>query len=617
MVLFPVVNYSMFIRETIRKKAGKAYKQHQLIRSVRTIKGPRQEIVLNMQQLDLDKSKWKDLANAIEEKLLNQTSLFNNTDDELDKLAEHYSAVILQNRLNEASAKEKSAEAVQPEYKNVDINSVKTSTARDFGGENLVNHIMQKYQIDRLLEELNLSEKQQQHCKMLIAGRMLHPGSERETSRWLNQDTSFPEILNYTTKIYDRALHRAAIKLLLNHHQIEDYLSDKARDLFSLEEKIILYDLTNTYFEGSKRGSAIAKRGNSKERRDDCPLLSLAMAIDSEGFPKRSKVYEGNISEASTLENVLSQITYGDTDKRKTIVMDSGIATEDNLQKIKPHYDYIAVSRGRPISYEKWESIEEEEILLKDKKTTLRLKSIEIDDEVYLLCHSEAKEKKERGIIKRRQSKFESELQNLAEGLHQPRKLKNYEKVLEKIGRLKEKYKVGQHYDIKVKRNKSKASSITYSKNSKGQLKNDHVGEYLLRTNRKDLSNREISQIHRSLTMIEASFRSMKSDLGLRPIYHQNDRCSEAHLYISVLAYHFVAAILKQLQAKGIHLTWNSVRNALASRKRVTTTFNTKEGEIISIRTNTASNLEQSEIYQSFKGLKPAIGDAKHMIKLK
>ena len=607
----------MFIRETIRKKAGKAYKQHQLIRSVRTPKGPRQEIVLNMQQLDLDKRKWKYLANAIEEKLLNQTSLFNNTDDELDKLAEHYSAVILQNRLNKPFPKEKTEETPTPEYKNVDINSVKTSTARDFGGENLINHLMKEYQIDQLFDDLNLTNNQKQHCKMLIAGRMLHPGSERETSRWLNQDSSFPEILNYTGKIYDTALHRAAIKLLGNHHQVEDYLSDKARDLFSLNEKIILYDLTNTYFEGSKGGSTIAKRGKSKERRNDCPLLSLAMAIDSEGFPKRSKIYQGNISEASTLETVLSQISFGETKKRKTIVMDSGIATEANLQKIKPHYDYIAVSRKRLIPYETWESIDEEKILLKDKKTTLRLKSIEVDDEIYLLCHSEAKEKKEQGIIKRRQSKFESELKKLAEGLHQPYKMKNYEKVLEKIGRLKEKYKVGQLYNIKVRHKGSKATSITFNKNSKSQLKSDHIGEYLLRTNRKDLSTREISQIHRSLTMVEASFRSMKSDLGLRPIYHQNDRCSEAHLYISVIAYHFVAAILKQLQANGINLTWNSVRNVLASRKRVTTTFNTKDSEVISIRTNTTPNLEQTEIYQSFKRLEPALTDAKHLIKMK
>jgi len=607
----------MFIRETIRKKAGKAYKQHQLIRSVRTASGPRQEIVLNMKQLDLDKSKWKDLANAIEEKLLNQTNLFNNTDSEIDKLADHYSAVIIQNRLNTPSVKENTKETLDPDYKNVDINSVKTSTARDFGGENLVYHLMKEYQIDRLFNDLNLTKKQQQHCKMLIAGRMLHPASERETSRWLNKDSSLPEIVKFRGKIYDTALHRAAIKLLANHHHVEDYLSDKARDLFSLDEKIILYDLTNTYFEGSKRNSTIAKRGKSKERRDDCPLLSLAMTIDSEGFPKRSKIYEGNISEASTLETVLSQISFGDTNKRKTIVMDSGIATENNLEKIKPHYDYIAVSRKRTIPYEKWDTIDEEKIILKDNKTTLTMKSLEVGDEVYLLCHSEAKEKKEQGIIKRRQSKFETELKNLAEGLHQPRKMKNYEKVLEKIGRLKEKYKVGQYYDIKVRRNKNKATSIIFSKNSKGQLKSKHVGEYLLRTNRKDLSNREISQIHRSLTMIEASFRSMKSDLGLRPIYHQNDKCSEAHLYISVIAYHFVAAILKQLQGNGINLTWDSVRKILASRKRVTTTFNTKEGEIISIRTNTTPNLEQAAIYQIFKRLKPAIGDAKHMIKLK
>lgn len=606
----------MYIRETIRKKAGKAYTQHQLIKSVRTAAGPRQEIILNMQHLDLDKSKWKSLANAIEEKLLNQVNLFN-SNRKINKLAEHYAAVITQNRLNEQPQKEQTIEPIEPEYKNVDINSVKTSTAREFGGENLVHHVMQEYKIDKLFEEMELTDKQKHHCKMLIAGRILHPGSERETARWLNNDTSFPEIVKTKGKIYDTALHRASTLLLSKHHQIEDFLSEQARDLFSLKEKIILYDLTNTYFEGSKRNSQRAQRGKSKEKRTDCPLLSLALTIDSEGFPKRSKIYEGNISEPSTLEEVLSQINLDDPQERKTIVMDAGIATEENLQKLKTNYDYIAVSRKKHLASEIWQSGKAEKILLKDKKTHLTIKSVEIDNEIFVLCHSEAKEQKEGGIIQRRQNKFEKELDKIQEGLHQSGKLKKYEKVLEKIGRLKEKYKVGQLYDIKISHEDGKTTSIKYARNSNSEVKNAHIGEYILRTNRQDLAKEEISQIHRSLTMIEASFRSMKSDLGLRPIYHQNDVNSEAHLYITVIAYHFVTSILKQLQNNNINMTWNSIRNILSSQKRVTTTFNTKEGEIINVRTNSTPNLEQIKIHQSFHKLKPALRDTKHMIKQK
>ena len=449
----------MYIRVTYKTKADKKYIQHQLVKSVRTSAGPRQEIVLNMQQLDLDKSKHKALAIAIEEKLLNQTSLFI-IDEEIDKLAEHYAAIIVQNRMTKQSedsqSRVKSKNTTEPQYQHVDINSLKNSTSRTYGGENLVNYKMDEYKIDDLFQKLGFTEKQVQYSKMLIAGRMLHPGSERETARWLNNHSSYPEIVGFKTKIHDTGLHRAAMSLYSNHEIVEDYLSSKARGLFSLEEKIILYDLTNTYFESSKKGSKTCKFGSSKDKRTDCPLLSLALTIDEEGFPKRSKVYEGNVSEPSTLETILSSISVKDGKKRKTIVMDAGIATEENLEKIKGKYDYIVVSRKKSLPRDiQYNAQEDKKLLLSDKKTMLTLKTIRTDDETYVICHSEAKEIKEGEILKQRQERFEKALDSLEKGFSQPRKMKNYAKVLEKIARLKEQYKVGNLYEIKVQHNKS------------------------------------------------------------------------------------------------------------------------------------------------------------------
>lgn len=593
----------MYIKQTKKTVKEKNYHQHQLMKSVRTSAGPRQEVVLNLKQLHLPKEKWKELANAIEEKLLNQTSLFT-YDEEINALAGHFATLIVHNNLNKESIEAEEIQEQKPDFETVDLNSMKQTNDKSYGGEYVVNSIMEEYQFENILQEQGFTKNQINYSKMLVAGRMLHPGSERETGRWLNEGSSLPEIVRQAGTINDNGLHRSAKLLWKNHEIIEKKLADKARDIFTLNDKIILYDLTNTYFEGSKRNSIKAKRGNSKEKRTDCPLLTLALIVDEEGFPKNSKVYEGNIGEPGTFEKVLEQLSKSDNREKKTIVIDAGIATEDNLEKIKKskyNFNYVAVSRKHSYDDNFWQGSQEEQIKLSDKKTKLTLKSTKTENEIFLLCHSESKEKKEQGIYEKRQEKFEKELQLLHDGFQENRKLKKYVKVLEKIGRLKEKYKVGQLYNITVEKEGENATKIDFKRNKKSEERKSQYGEYVLRTNRLDLNNADISQIHRSLTTIENSFRSMKSHLGLRPIHHQKDENSEAHLFVTVIAYHFVAGIIKRLRAKGINDNWNSVRETLNSHRRVTTNLNTKEDVVINIRQNTDANLAQNKIYKALK----------------
>lgn len=593
----------MYIKQTKKTVKEKNYHQHQLMKSVRTSAGPRQEVVLNLKQLHLPKEKWKELANAIEEKLLNQTSLFT-YDEEINALAGHFATLIVHNNLNKESIEAEEIQEQKPDFETVDLNSMKQTNDKSYGGEYVVNSIMEEYQFENILQEQGFTKNQINYSKMLVAGRMLHPGSERETGRWLNEGSSLPEIVRQAGTINDNGLHRSAKLLWKNHEIIEKKLADKARDIFTLNDKIILYDLTNAYFEGSKRNSIKAKRGNSKEKRTDCPLLTLALIVDEEGFPKNSKVYEGNIGEPGTFEKVLEQLSKSDNREKKTIVIDAGIATEDNLEKIKKskyNFNYVAVSRKHSYDDNFWQGSQEEQIKLSDKKTKLTLKSTKTENEIFLLCHSESKEKKEQGIYEKRQEKFEKELQLLHDGFQENRKLKKYVKVLEKIGRLKEKYKVGQLYNITVEKEGENATKIDFKRNKKSEERKSQYGEYVLRTNRLDLNNADISQIHRSLTTIENSFRSMKSHLGLRPIHHQKDENSEAHLFVTVIAYHFVAGIIKRLRAKGINDNWNSVRETLNSHRRVTTNLNTKEDVVINIRQNTDANLAQNKIYKALK----------------
>jgi transposase len=181
--------------------------------------------------------------------------------------------------------------------------------------------------------------------------------------------------------------------------------------------------------------------------------------------------------------------------------------------------------------------------------------------------------------------------------LKKKRTHKKYDKIIERIGRLKEKYGVGSLYDIEVKQEKEVATKIIFNKNPNGKAKEKRVGEYVIRTNRLDLKEEEISKIHRTLTTIEDSFRSMKSELGLRPNYHKRDDTGTAHIFITVIAYHIIAGILKKLRAKGVNYSWTTIRQILSTQVRVTTSFKTEDKNTIHIRTTTSPTIKQAKIY--------------------
>ena len=555
--------------------------------------------------LDLPKDQWKDLANTIESELHGQQNLFS-TNPEIEKLAKHYARVIIKERLNKESEKiEQESGKEKSEYETVDINSVSTSDSRTIGVEHVVAGSMQEYNLDKVLKKLTFTDHQIDYAKMLIAGRLAHPASERETVRWINENSAICELLKTDSKVYDNALHRTSGLLLENHEEIEQRLSEKAREIFNLNETVILYDLTNTYFEGSKRNSKIAKPGRSKERRNDRPLVTLALTVDADAFPKQSRILEGNVSEPGTLVGMLNKLSEGNDDDfstEKTIVIDAGIASEENIELIKQkRFQYVAVSRKRSYPEGFWSGSTEKDFKLYDNKTVLKVKLVKRDGEAWLHCHSELKEAKESAILEKKLEKFEQELKKLRDGLMKKGTRKGYRSIVERIGRIKERYGVGSLYDIEIHQVEGKVTKIEYRKNPKGKAQQQKVGDYILRTNRLDLTEKEISKIHRSLTTVEDSFRSMKSHLGLRPIHHKRDDTTTAHIFITVIAYHILAGILKKLRQKGIHYNWDTVRNILSTHVRVTTTFKTEDESTINVRNSTTPTIKQQEIYDALE----------------
>jgi len=592
----------MFIRETVKSKKGKKYIQHQLVESIRTPNGPRQRLLLNMGFLDLDRDHWKELANAIESELHGQKSLFP-TNSEIEKFAKHYAGVIIKERLNKESEKiEKGHDKEKSEYETVDINSVSTSDSRTIGVEHVVTNSIQEYDLDKVFKKLKFTDKQIDYAKMLIAGRLAHPASERETVRWINENSAISELLKTDSKVYDNALHRTSGLLLEKHKEIEKRLSDKAREIFNLRETVILYDLTNTYFEGSKRNSRIAKPGRSKERRNDRPLVTLALTVDSDGFPKQSRILEGNVSEPGTLEDMLNALckVQDGFGIEKTIALDAGIASDENIEILKKkQLKYVAVSRKQSYPEDFWSGSTEKNLKLYDKKIALKVKLVKQDGEAWLHCHSELKEAKEKAILEKKLEKFEQELKKIQDGLEKKGTRKKYRNIVERIGRIKERYGVGSLYDIEIQQVEGIVIKIEYHKNPRGKAKQQKVGDYILRSNRLDLTEEEISKIHRSLTTVEDSFRSMKSHLGLRPIHHKRDDTTIAHIFITVIAYHILAGILKKLNKNGIHSNWNTIRNILSTHVRVTTTFRTEDESTINVRNSTTPTISQQEIYDA------------------
>lgn len=593
----------MFIRKVLHKnkKNRKEYYTFKLVDSVRTDRGPRQRDILNLGvDFDLPKEQWKDLSNCIEEIITGQKSIIDYP-KKIKNLSIKYARKIVRTQASVVEDKD-----TPPDYVTVDINSMDNEEARTIGAEHVIYQTIKELEIDRKLQELGFGKMDLAASLGVIAGRMIVPGSERSTHYWLKNLSAFDELIgtDFSGLSLDR-VYKASDHLLKNKDALEKHLRKTEQQLFELDEKIILYDLTNTFFEGSGKYNRKAKNGRSKEKRSDCPLVTLGLVLDMHGFPKKSRIFEGNVGEPTTLKTMIEGLSGGDISDnllfKPTIVLDAGIASEDNIKWIKSKgYRYIVVSRQKKIELPSDLTMH---TVKEDEKTNTvfvqaGLSKNDETDEIELYCHSIDKEKKEESIKNNFQTRFEAELLKARKALHLKHGTKQYDKVVERIARKKEKYKLVSHrykVDIEKDSETDNAKNITWSR------KNDKKpsGFYCLRTNRKDLNEQQIWDTYTMLTDIEDAFRCMKSELGLRPIYHHKETRCDGHIFITLLAYHIMHAIRFRLRQKGVNLSWATIRKQLASHVRVTTTMKRKDGKIIHIRKSLKAEPPHQVIYDA------------------
>lgn len=593
----------MYIRKTQiqKKKAGGYYYTYRIVESQRIGNKVTQRTLLNLgTDFSLAEEQWPTLTKRILEILHGQRSLLEIHSD-IEKRARNYAARIIAKQQDESSDN-------SLDYREIDIDSIEMSRSRNIGCEHVTLEALRLLELDTKLYELGFTGPQAALAIGTIVGRACHPASERETHRWLQRQSGLGELISYNFE--DSGLYKmyqVSDLLLKKKSTIEEHLYQKERNIFSLQETITLYDLTNTYFEGRCLANPLARHGHSKEKRSDCPLVTLALVLDGSGFPKRSHVFEGNVSEAATLERMIREMQSPGTSglQKPIVVMDAGIATQENIDWLKDHqYPYLVVSRKKHREFDESGST----IVKQDAECTVKVQKVidEKSGETLLYCHSSQREKKERAIGNRFTKRFEDALQYLHDGLAIKRRLKKYDKVIEKIGRLKQQFsKAAKLYTISVEKDKKSGNAveITWQRKSAPDTTDTYPGVYCLRTNQADLDEATLWKTYTMLTDLEAVFRSLKSELGLRPVHHQiADRVS-GHLFITVLAYHLVHTIRYRLGHAGIHDSWTTLRNILLPHNRVTVSMQCKNGEIVHVRKSIQPNTEQHKIY-SLLGLK-------------
>jgi transposase len=574
----------MFIRKVFHtdKKNNTVYHTFKLIESVRTERGPRQRMLLNLgADFTVPEEKWKDLANRIEQIATGQSPLFPPNPD-IEEIALLYAK-----RIISYHGKEEKKEP--SDYHTVDIDTIDHNDVRSVGAEHIIYETMKKLGLPDLLISLGFNRPATDCALGVIAAKLISPSSDRATHIWLQNDSAMDDLLETDFKdLSQDRVYKAADMLLKNKTKIEDHLRVKESNLFDLTESIILYDLTNTFFEGSGKYNDKACFGNSKEKRRDCPLVTLALVLDADGFPKRTEVFPGNISEPGTLEEIISSLS---PQTRPLIVVDAGIAAEDNIAWLKDRYDYIVVSRKKKI-----DALPEMIIVREDNRRCIHAGIIRNDNEATLICHSSDKEIKETGIQNRFEKRFEEELTKVHTTLNKKHGTKNYDKVLEKIGRLKERYKrIARRYEITVEKNNNLATSVIWQR----KQEEHYPGMYTLRSNRLDFTEEEFFDIFSMLTDIEDAFRSMKSELGLRPVYHQKEHRTDGHLFITVIAYHIMQTIRHALKNKQISDSWSTIRKALSTHVRITATMKKDDGRVIHIRKSSRPEPIHTRIYDA------------------
>jgi len=603
----------MFLKKIIKKDRNNIpkYVQYRLCESFRLNNKVRHRTIFNLGILNnYNEHERKLLADRIEDIIYgNKNLIFNNIPLKIENKARYFADLIIKQGIfvQSKSTDHASPEEEKPEYEEINVNSLENRDVREIGAEWVVKQTIDKFKVKELLTSLGMDKKQITLSYINWISRTVNPTSELGTEKWLQRNTGLTELFNLQdNKVTRHQLYHISRELYKNKDKIEKHFTDQTGAMFDLNDKIILYDLTNSYFEGRMLLSKKARFGLSKEKRNDCKLIVLALVTNTRGFIRYSRIYRGKMSDCTTLATTIEELESNSftTIKKPTVVLDAGIATEENLKMLKSkNYHYVCISRAALTEYSCQPGTTSEIMDKNNRVIEIKKADQNKNDDLYLYVKSSSKQKKQSSINEKLSARFEESLEAIKESLGKKRGIKTIEKVYERIGRLKSKYpRVSNNYNITTKQDDGKIYEITWEKKPK---KNEEPGIYFIRTSyAKETQQETIWNIYNCIREIESTFRCLKTELCIRPNFHQKDENIEAHIHLGLLAYQIVSIIRYQLKKAGINDSWKTLLAKMNTQKIMTTSFVDKQDHKIHIRNCSIPTAELNEIHQLLK-LKP------------
>jgi transposase len=597
----------MFLRRTTRTHKGRTYVNYQLVESVRTPKGPRQNTICSLGDLGPgSREEWAKRARKLEHAVAGQEDLLERSDPEVDRVLEKAKA-------KRAADAQRTAQmpglgSDDGGLITVDPKRITTEHHREAGTVHVGYQFWERIGLDEILEQQGLPERVRQLACAMTLNRLIHPVSENAMPAWIRR-TALADILERDFDgLGEHSLYRVLDALHPHRGAIETALVERERSLFNLDPTVYLYDLTSTYFEGLAAANPKAKRGHTRDGRPDCKQVVIGLVVGREGFPICHEVFAGNTQDVTTLETMLDRLAArGCLTAGATIVMDRGMASAENialLESRKLHY----IIASRQSERDRWlasfaDDVAFTQVIRQPSPTNPNQKKTRVDVQLvrsegcnYVLCRSEQRIAKDKAIREKHEQRLIADLEKLSKRIAS-RKLTEAKKIDEAIGRLKERYpRVARFYELSFD---AKSKSFAYKKlDTKYQVAQQLDGTYLLKTDRTDISADEGWRIYSLLSRAEDAFRDMKSPLAERPIFHHLEHRVESHVFVCLLAFHLLVAIEKTLLDEGVHTSWATVREVLKTHQVSTVVLPTINGRCLSIRMGATPDPEVKDLYK-------------------
>ena len=516
----------MFIRPCYRTKNGKRHAYWSLVESYRTARGSRQRIIAYLGQLE--ERKRRGVRCAAEERAESgQQSLFG------------------------------TAVEASPEWAEVDTKHVRVENRRNFGGPWLGLELARRVGLDSFLQKTMAPGRETVPWPLmalvLVLSRLCEPSSELRIAEHLYGSTAMSDLLGVPVEaVNEDRLYRALDELLPHQDALETHLKNRLGTLFDLKYDLLLYDMTSTYFEGEQAGNPLAQRGHSRDQRPDCKQVCIALMVSREGMPLGYRVFAGNTADSKTFQEIISTIEkkYGKSDR--IWVVDRGMISEKNFLFLRQDGRRYIV--GTPKS----ELKRFEQELAKENWSSIR-EGLEVKicpgpdgEETFILCRSRDRREKERAMRERFETRIENALKKMEAACAKKRQQR--ERIAIRLGRIfARNSRAARLFAVAIQDRTGGGVTISWTRRSEwldwAQLSE---GCYLLRSNIRDWSAEELWLAYIQLTQAEAAFRIEKSDLRIRPVWHQKDERVLAHILVCFLAYVLWKTLAQMCKAAGL-----------------------------------------------------------------